>query len=150
MSSNQANDAVGPLESDHQRRNEMIRDFKDRLEADTHGRAQIARLLWLFEHLAEYLGRWRAFLTVFSMSGFVHGDLHIVLKIAVDIIQDECRNLSGHDAFRAKVDSFAAAVRSIDAQTDKSISNTLQTLFEDARAELLHIEEEKTAMPDLE
>jgi hypothetical protein len=138
MDSQQEQDGIGPLECDPQRKSEMIRAFKQRLDDDTNDKDVTSRVLWLFEHLEEYLARWLGFVRVFRMKEFIHNDLHIVLHIAIDIIDEEYEKVPDYDSPKAKWRRFAATVRSIGEDTDENISDTLRLTFQDAKRDLLH------------
>lgn len=121
---------------EQQRKAELIRSLKCRLDADTEGRDRMARLAWLLAHLEEYLDRWCGFLAFDSMSGFLQNDLHVVLTLAVDVIDEEVPALLGCDAFRKKWRDFAATVRKIDKETGKDITEALRRKFDDLKKDV--------------
>ena len=133
------NDVIRSLESDPQRKQQEIIDLKSRLTAETQGEGEIARIAWLFSHLEDYLDTWTACITVFSMSDFVHNDLHVILTIGVDLIDEELLDLSGCNVFKEKWKDFASTVRSINNETSKDIGQELATKFECVRKVLISI-----------
>jgi hypothetical protein len=141
----QLNSDVNPLESDPERKERAVTDLKCRLENDTKGQGQIARLVWLMSHLEDYLDRWTSCMTFFPISAFLHNDLHVVLTIAVDLIEEEVRLLPNYDTFKLKWKEFSSAVRKIDNQTSVRIAGDLEKKFECARKELCGGTEDRKA-----
>jgi hypothetical protein len=123
-------EVIWPLESDPERKKQEIEDLKARLVAETQGRGQIARLTWRLQHLEEFLYRWIGCLPFFTMGAFLHNDLHIVLIIGVDLVDDEIGGLHGCDALKASWHAFATAVREIGENTDKGVADSLKIKFE--------------------
>src|ERR1043166_9112441 len=118
MNPQSRSEVIRSLECDPERKREMLSSFRQRLDTDTQGQDAIARLLWLFSHVEEYLDRWLCCVTLFSMRDFLHNDLHVILLIAVDLIDEEHRSLAGFDAFKEKWQTFASTVREIREETD--------------------------------
>jgi hypothetical protein len=71
------------------------------------------------------------------MDDFIHNDLHVVLRIGVDLIDEEVGCLTGNQRFMESWKEFAATVRGIQEKTSKSIVGELKTKFEIAHTELL-------------
>lgn len=121
---------------DVQKKVEMLISFKTYLEADTAGQGPWARMEWLVSHLEDYLHRWTGWLAATSMEDVLQKDLHVVLMIAIDMIDEEQAILTGYDCFQEKWLDFAATFRKIDMETSKDIAEELLRKFYDARKEL--------------
>jgi hypothetical protein len=137
---NNEDDGTKSLASDPQRKSEMISSIRSRLNTDTQGQDQLARLIWLLAHLEDYLDRWTSCIRFFSIDDYLRNDLHVVLTIGIDIVDEEQRALLGCDAFCAKWQEFAASIRKIDNETNKDIiAGVVNRKFEAVRNELLRI-----------
>lgn len=132
-------EVIRSLESDPERKQQEIADLRARLDGDTKGQPHLARVEWLFSHLEEYLDRWILIAPYYSMSQFVHNDLHVILRIAVDLIDEELPALFGAEAFKQNWQEFALIVRKINKDSSHDISKQLMENFQTAKNHLLAI-----------
>ena len=68
----------------------------------------------------------------FPMSEYLDNDLHAVLSIGVDLIDEEVRGMLGYAPFQQKWQDFASTVREINEETTEGIAEELRTKFESA------------------
>jgi hypothetical protein len=117
-------------------RAEIVSLIRRDLEVSTSGQDHVARLVWLFQNLEDYLDRWTIGLQLFSMRDFLENALHKVLTAAVDLIEEELNELKECEGLKQQWRGFGKAVRMIDKATDKSVAIELRTQFELACVEL--------------
>jgi hypothetical protein len=142
MSPQRDNEDVKSLETDPERKTEMMNSMRRRLAIDNHGQRRIQRVRWLFSHLEEYLDRWIACLPYFSMADYVHNDLHIVIHIAINLIDEELASLVGCSALKERWQTFTAAFQAIDGGSRKDVAELISGLFANAHDELHSLTED--------
>jgi hypothetical protein len=134
---------ITPMSRDPQKILDVIADLKTRMAAETRERGTIGRLTWLFSHVDEFLGRWVACVTQFLTTDFIHHDFHVVLTIAVGLVDEEAAQLANANLFKECWREFASVFRnitSIDKSNAGPLAQELMARFELVRNSLPKIE----------
>ncbi len=123
---------------DAQRKVQMAESLRSRFKAETRDVTPKERWRWLLDHVDEYLDRWIAFCNADSvtMSSHIHSDLHVVLLMGVDLLEEELASLASSHPLKKTWQSFSELVRGIHSETSKDITKELNTRLAVVQREL--------------
>jgi hypothetical protein len=116
-----------------QRQEELTKLFQEHLAADTEGGDATCRMRWLLDHVQDYLSRWIGFarLRPFSMKYLLESDLHTVLILGVNAIDNEMHFFGDARPLVEEWTACLAIVRSLRAGVDVDVSADLSTRFQE-------------------
>ena len=124
---------------DTKREAEITASIKENLDVATVGRGTADRLVWLFAHLEEYLGRWIGFCNIdaIQMASVVQCDLHTLLLIGISTIEEELQHAEAASHLRKEWSQFVQLVRAINANSSKDVGRQLETKLAAVQRELV-------------
>jgi hypothetical protein len=111
---------------DTTRKEEMIASIKERLTSETDAADSVGRLVWLLNHLEEYLERWIDFsrIDTIQLADILNSDLHTVLLIGIAIFDDEI-NADPKAPVRQEWSEFVHLIQSVNPKSNKNIGQEL-------------------------